>query len=805
MSVLALWWAIGCASLLAPAPSGNVPNPLDIGSDAVRRWVVREGETYRAVNPAQEWVTRFDGRGFSTRPKTGDWTWGLELESYGFPDAETAARRPAGTSADGPRVDYEWDGRLVEWFINDARGLEHGFTLRERPAGGHGLLTFRLAVRGGLRAETGERGRDVRFVNDAGVVRVHYTGLTVFDADEGRLPARFDAIGDRLVLSIDDRNARYPLTIDPVAEQAYVKASNTGSGDTFGAAIALSDDTLVVGAPGEDSAATGVNGNGSNNSAHDAGAVYVFAWNGTTWAQQAYLKPSHSDPTDLFGTSVTLSGDTLAVGAPGEGSAATGVNGNASSNGASGSGAVYVFVRNGATWTQQAYLKASNTGGGDAFGHSVSLDGDTLVVGAAAEDSAASGVNGNPNNDSAEDSGAVYVFARNGTMWTQQAYLKASNADAGDYFGVAVSLSGETAVVGAVAEDSTATGVNGNENNESAENSGAAYVFVRNGTTWSQQSYLKASNTGPSDHFGASVSIASHTILVGAPFEDSSAVGVNGDQENNSANGAGAAYVFTWNGSKWNQQAYLKESNTDAGDAFGTSVSVQGDTAVVGAPFEDGGSTGIDGPENDNGAYAAGAAYVFSRAGTTWSQRAYVKGSNTGAGDRFGDEVCAWHGRAVVGATNEAGGTSGVNGDGSDDSKLGAGAAYVYDLGEWWADLGFGLSGTNGIPLLAGSGTLAPGTSGALTLASAAPNATVLLLVSTTANPTPGFGGTVVPIPPIGALLLFTGASGSLVLSWGAWPTGVPYGTRIYFQCAIDDPGATAGVSLSNALESVSS
>jgi hypothetical protein len=227
------------------------------------------------------------------------------------------------------------------------------------------------------------------------------------------------------------------------------------------------------------------------------------------------------------------------------------VNGDQTSNSATISGAAYVFVRNGTTWTQQAYLKASNTHAGDYFGNSVAVSGDTVVVGAGGEGSSARGVNGDQTSNSATISGAAYVFVRNGTTWTQQAYFKASNTDAGDGFGVSVAVSGDTVVVGAYAEDSSARGVNGDQSNNIATDSGAAYVFVRIGTNWTQQAYLKASNTGGvvswggnGDNFGNSVAVSGGTVVVGAYAEDSSARGVNGNQNNNSARDSGAAYVF---------------------------------------------------------------------------------------------------------------------------------------------------------------------------------------------------------------------------------------------------------------------
>jgi hypothetical protein len=256
-----------------------------------------------------------------------------------------------------------------------------------------------------------------------------------------------------------------------------------------------------------------------------------------------------------------------------EDSNAVGVNGDQSNNNAKDSGAAYVFVRNGTEWHLQAYLKASNTGAFDYFGYSVSISGDTIVVGAYLEDSNAARVNGDQNNDDAGYSGAAYVFVREGINWTQQAYLKASNAEADDWFGYSVSISGDTIVVGAYVEDSNARGVNGDQRNNDAPYSGAAYVFVREGITWTQQAYLKASNTGAYDWFGYSVSISGDTIVVGASQEDSNATGVNGDQSNNDASNSGAAYVFMRNATTWTQRAYLKPETVYNG-YFGRGVAV---------------------------------------------------------------------------------------------------------------------------------------------------------------------------------------------------------------------------------------
>jgi hypothetical protein len=270
------------------------------------------------------------------------------------------------------------------------------------------------------------------------------------------------------------------------AQSAYLKASNTDAQDRFGYGIAISGDgtTLAVGADLESSAATGIDGNQTDNSALSARAVYIFTSVGTSWGQQAYLKASNTNAGDVFGISVAISadGNTLAVGAPDEASSATGINGNQANNSAANAGAVYVFSRSGTIWTQQAYIKASNTGASDRFGSTVRLsgDGNTLAVSAPSEDSAATGIGGNQADNSATDSGAVYVFTRSGTTWSQQAYVKASNTGAGDGFGGAIALStdGNMLAAGATSESSAATGVGGNQNDNNAMYAGAVYVFA---------------------------------------------------------------------------------------------------------------------------------------------------------------------------------------------------------------------------------------------------------------------------------------------------------------------------------------
>jgi Cadherin-like beta sandwich domain/FG-GAP repeat len=458
------------------------------------------------------------------------------------------------------------------------------------------------------------------------------------------------------------------------AQQAYIKASNTGGGDQFGNSVALSGDTLAVGAYREDSNATGIDGDGGDNSLADAGAVYVFIRNGTVWSQQAYIKASNAGSGDRFGYSLALSGDTLSVGAYREESNATGIDADKSDNSLTEAGAVYVFTRSGAVWSQQAYIKASNTGSGDTFGWSVALSGDTLAVGAPGEASDGS----SQTNNSLPNAGAAYVFTRSGTVWRQQAYIKASNPDSDDSFGYSVALSGDTLAVGADREASNATGVDGDQDDNTLVNAGAVYVLTRSGAAWSQQAYIKASNTGSNDVFGWSLALFGETLAVGAAGEAGSAGGINGNQNDDSAPLTGAVYVFTRSGAAWSQQAYIKASNAEETDQFGWGIALTGDILAVGAPREDSSATGVGGDPGNDGLTDSGAVYLFTRSGTVWSQQDYIKAAVTDNGDFFGYSVALSDSSLAVGAPGEDSKASGVDGNALDNSQGGSGAAYVF-------------------------------------------------------------------------------------------------------------------------------
>ena len=482
----------------------------------------------------------------------------------------------------------------------------------------------------------------------------------------------------------------------PFAQTTYVKASNTAAAQEFGQAIAVSADgnTLVVGAPTESSASLGINGDQSGNAAHYSGAAYVFRRVAGSWSQQAYLKASNAIAGARFGGAFALSsdGNTLAVGSTNEASIAAGINGNQADTSRPGAGAVYIFRYSAGTWTQGAYVKASNPQLAD-FGTSVGLSGDgvVLAVGANLESSGATGINGDQTNTTAAQSGAVYLFRRAGAgnTWAQEAYVKASNTAAMQTFGTAVALSqdGTTLSVGAIGEASAATGVDGDQTDSSAPNSGAVYVFRNSAGSWAQQAYLKASAVHAGEQFGSSLALAmdGNTLAVGAPGDASNAVGINGDAADTSSDASGATFVFRYVGGAWAQDAYVKASNSQPSEYFGNAValSTDGNRLFVGAYADAHTPSGtiVFGTDLNSGA-----AYVFARGTSSWRQTDFLKVSNETESQYVGTSlgVSGSGNTLIVGAPGEGSNATGINGNQSDTSLAGtggygAGAAYIFE------------------------------------------------------------------------------------------------------------------------------
>ncbi|KAA3604309.1 MAG: T9SS C-terminal target domain-containing protein [Calditrichaeota bacterium] len=438
------------------------------------------------------------------------------------------------------------------------------------------------------------------------------------------------------------------------SQQDKLTASDGASSDSFGESVSISGDYAIIGASADDD-----NGSAS-------GSAYIFSRSVSSWSQQDKLTASDGVSSDLFGVSVSISGDYAIVGADGDddngdlsGSAyvfnrnenfwdfklgisagdkfgiAVAIDGNYAivgsydddDNGDS-SGSAYIYFYDGSSWSQQDKLTANDGAEYDRFGWSVSISGDYAIVGVVPIDF----INDTP--------GFAYIFKRSGTSWSQEAKLTASDGAAYDYFGRSVAISGDYAIVGAYGDD------------DNGDLSGSAYIFNRSVSSWSQQDKLTASDGFSGDLFGYSVSISGDYAIVGAENDDD-----NGTD-------SGSAYLFERSGSSWSQQDKLTASDGASSDSFGESVSISGDYAIIGASADD-----------DNGS-ASGSAYIFSRSVSSWSQQDKLTASDGVSSDLFGVSVSISGDYAIVGA------------DGDDDNGDLSGSAYVFkttDGGSSWS------------------------------------------------------------------------------------------------------------------------
>ena len=363
--------------------------------------------------------------------------------------------------------------------------------------------------------------------------------------------------------------------------------------DYFGTSVSIDGDTAMIGAHLDDD-----NGEAS-------GSVYVIVRDNGVWAEQQKLTASDGASKDRFGVSVSIDGDTAVIGASGDDDPY--------------SGSAYVFTRNNGVWSEQQKLTASDTAQYDHFGESVSINGDTAFIGASGDD------------DNGNGSGSVYVFVRNDGVWSEQQKLTASDGNALDHFGTNVSIDGDTAVIGARLDD----------DNGSA--SGSVYVYVRSNGVWSEQQKLTARDGASNDRFGVSVSINGDTAVIGSYYDD------NGTD-------SGSAYVYVRNNGVWSEQQKLTASDGAEYDYFGTNVSIDGDTAIIGAHSDD-----------DNGPYS-GSAYVYVRSNGVWSEQQKLTARDGASNDYFGTNVSIDGDTAVIGAQDDG------------DNGSSSGSAYVFPL-----------------------------------------------------------------------------------------------------------------------------
>lgn len=549
---------------------------------------------WEAQNPAQQWTTTFDGRGFVAKPANADWSWGLELRAYGAGDVRCAATSAPEVKTEGQRLAYHWDDTVQEWFINDGRGLEHGFSVQERPAGpADAPLSFILATRGPLIAEVTSDARAVDYRTAAGSKVLTYSGLRVWDADGRDLPSRFVPAEGGVELQVDATGARYPVTIDPIAQQAVLKAPNPAAERYFGYSAAISGDTVVVGEPGK---------------YPYAGSAYVFVRSRivglTYWVQQAHLQASNGMEGDFFGHSVAISGDTVVVTAPYAKVPDPNHPGEFDTR-----GAIYVFARSvdygtnplgSPSWAQQAFFRGPEGLYPPIKSIAAAISGDTVVVGWQ-----------HWRSDNIAYGSAVHIFQRSESgSWN----LSQELGDLGG-FGFSVAVSGDWIAVGAPYTQTSRT-----------VNIGGVSLFRREGSQWVGNS--KWLGWGKDNLFGSAVALSGNTLLVGSPGRMTSRANTAVIFEHKTVSGV----------TRWYREANLSYAwgNDEIGYGASVALSEDGNRAVVGAPYE---PTG-------------GRAYLWTRDssgswGNSFTQR--LVGPTEG-GARFGYAVAISSDTSVVGS-----------------------------------------------------------------------------------------------------------------------------------------------------------
>ena len=528
---------------------------------------------------------------------SGTLRWAMTLRGYGYGDAiEPVAK--ASPQANQNRVEYR-RGPLTEWYENGPVGLEQGFTLTEPPGERNGKpLTIEIEVLGNLHAQQGADGKGLHLLDSNGVERLQYANLSVQDASGNDLQASLEVNGKRLFFRINDDGAVYPLQIDPLIQLAELTASNGTKGNLFGSSVAMSGNTVVIGAPEAK--------DGGNNL---VGAAYVFVKPANGWAnmtQTAKLTCANAGTYVPCGSPVAISGDTIVT---------SGYDPTISQY------VTLVFVEPSGGWrnmTQTAELTGSDGGTMEEGINSVAISGDTILAG-----DPISSVLG-------FEEGEVYLYVKPAGGWsnmTQTAILSPSDGQKDWLFGWSVALDGEVAVIGAP---------------EANIDIGAAYVFVEPAGGWvnmTQTAELTASDGAFDDLVGLSVAISGATVVVGAPDET---VGSNSLQ--------GAAYVFVEPTGGWQdttETAKLTLSSGGKGNNFGYSVSASGNTILVGAPNIKYGSN-----------VAQGAAYIFNKPASGWATTGQPaeKFSAGAQGSSFGGSL------VLAGATSVVGAPTGLSG-----------------------------------------------------------------------------------------------------------------------------------------------
>jgi hypothetical protein len=589
------------AVLVGLASCGHDATPLP-GKPADLRYVLRQEAGVFVVAPSGVHArAEIAPAGMTLRGEAGPWRVSFRTVGYGCDGRLAPLERTGATASPSPgRVEFASSARgvgLSEWYEHVPAGIEHGFTLDRSPCETGPQITIEERL-SGLSVQPRADGRGIDLLDGRHLARAHYTDLHATDARGAILPAWMEPREDGVALHVDARGAVFPVSVDPLVwfQTQKLIASDGAVASLFGATLALSGDTAIVGAP-----AAGGN----------VGEAYVFVESGGVWTEQQTLVPG--DTAAFFGSAVALDGDTALVGAPGQPGS---------------SGAAYVFVRSGTSWTLQQKIPSPANAPG--FGVGAALAGTTALVAAGAFAPI-----------SGQGAAAVYVYSRSALPWPQVQMLQPSDGVPTDQFGFSLAFSGGTIAVSA---QGAQIGSNLGQ--------GAVYLFTQSGSGFSQQQKLVASDGAENDVFGQSVALDGSTLLVGAPqatinghanqgavyvFSETGGTfvqgqklaqgtGAAGDEFGRSvalagttaligstreAASGGHAYVFSLGAGGWTQAQDLSASDGASGDQFGGFLAMSGTLALIGAP---GATVGMNAQQ--------GAAYVealLSQAGDSCS------------------------------------------------------------------------------------------------------------------------------------------------------------------------------------------
>ncbi len=677
--------------------------------------ISNQSSAFEAKNLQQEFAAYFsnDGVNLVSREANENWNFSLKLKSYGRGGEQWAVGSGQWT-VNKTRVSasYQIESQILnrksnidELFENKPEGLEHSFIIKEKiedqkPKTEDQFLKIALTLSGDLHARAAEDGQSVSLVKQSGETVLRYDKLKSWDANGKELASRMELDGDELSLVVDDTEAVYPVTIDPTFTQVKkLLAADGAANDIFGSSIAMSGNTAVISA---------VNDNDAQ------GSAYVFERNSggaNNWDQVKKLTASDGAAGDNFGRSVAIDGNTVVVGSDRAayvygrnaggadnwsevkiitedigtqatfGQLAISVNtiflGVSTNTPEAGVGPVFVYDQDQGglnNWGEVKQLTLEGGSGFDSFPGAIDVADDTAIIASNGSQGiaqiyrrdeggvnnwgrverifggffpAAVGISGDTAVIGAlafSGNGEAHIYGRNtggADSWDLVKTITASDGAPGDSFGISVGISNDRIIVGASLDD---VGANTNQ--------GSAYIFERNqggANNWGEIKKISAADGAADDRFGVSVVIDGNTAFAGTTLDD---VGSNIDQ--------GAAYVFVRSNDTWNQETKPLPANCTVEDFSGSSVAISGDTVIVGAINDDVGA-------NAN----QGAALIFQRdAGGTnnWGLVKTIAAVDGAAEDRFGNAVAINGDTAIIGAYPDDTGTN-----------INQGSAYIFE------------------------------------------------------------------------------------------------------------------------------